>query len=264
MVQAARVAQLYFKTTPPVSGTDLIVQDSKWTANYGGFGGGVSKANLEAEFKTPLGRLTAGEHLAATGNGYIRQRYVPASNGSARVAFTPSLKGSHEELYFGFDLFLESGWQWVKGGKFVGLAGGSQPTGGNASPTGFSARHMWRAGGELSIYAYHPDQGAFGTHMSAGQVLVIGSWQRIIQHIKMNTGSSFNGHAGLWHNGTKYVNRTDFRWRNPSAPGFADYAIDALLYASFYGGSDASWAPSTTTFARYRDFRIGATFAAVA
>ena len=68
--------------------------------------------------------------------------------------------GGYDDLYCSYYVRFAPGFDYVKGGELPGLAGGAANTGGN-KPTGrdgWSARMMWRTGGEVVQYVYHVDQ----------------------------------------------------------------------------------------------------------
>jgi len=59
------------------------------------------------------------------------------------------------EYYLDYEVAFDSGWAWVKGGKLPGLVGGSHTSGCAAiTPDGWSARFMWRTGGQGEVYLY--------------------------------------------------------------------------------------------------------------
>ncbi|HEY5039276.1 MAG TPA: hypothetical protein VIJ93_09420, partial [bacterium] len=65
-----------------------------------------------------------------------------------------------ESLYFRYYVRFDPGFDFVKGGKLPGLAGGKGNTGGHKAngTDGWSARVMWRSDGKIVQYVYHPDQ----------------------------------------------------------------------------------------------------------
>lgn len=138
--------------------------------------------------------------------------------------------------------------QWVKGGKLPGLCGGDCNTGGNKpNGNGFSTRYMWRANGALVVYLYHLDQqGNYGEDISTGFTFPEDQWVTIKQRIKLNTGNNANGVLQVWVNGSQKINRTNIRYMNNSTK-----RIDTFYFSTFHGGSDSTWAPSSTVYARF-------------
>jgi hypothetical protein len=151
-----------------------------------------------------------------------------------------------------YQVKFQPGFQWVKGGKLPGLAGGSAPTGGNTGwdGNGFSARFMWRTNGLLVAYLYYRDQASqYGDDISTGVYLPVNQWVTIKLYVKMNTGSNTNGVLQVWVNGSQKINRS-IRWMTNGN------RIDKMYLDTFFGGSDASWAPSSDCYIRYDNFKL--------
>lgn len=88
----------------------------------------------------------------------MRARYRPFSRGSPRL-FNRILFDDVKSGTLSFDFKLHSQFEFVKGGKMHGLAGGSATTGcKDIDPNGWSVRMMWRREGEVEAYIYHQDR----------------------------------------------------------------------------------------------------------
>jgi hypothetical protein len=226
--------------------------------------GGVTGDALAIEFaRAPdwTNRIDELSVFSEARGSSLRQRYTPTADGSPVVMFPMPIEGGME-VWLSYRMLFETGWEWVKGGKLPGLAGGTYPTGGLRDDNGFSARFMWRTNGELSVYAYHHDRPtlwgedfylleADGTRWRAP----IDQWFTIRQRIKMNTGdSTYDGEVEVWIDGERKLLKTGLRWRKNTT-----YTCDTFLYSSFYGGGDPSWAPSKITYARFDDFKVAST-----
>ncbi|KAG5219698.1 polysaccharide lyase family protein [Salix suchowensis] len=67
-----------------------------------------------------------------------------------------------KEITLGYRVFFQKGFDWVKGGKLPGVYGGDSDdeaiscSGGRRSTKCFSARLMWRSGGQGEFYTYLP------------------------------------------------------------------------------------------------------------
>lgn len=223
--------------------------------------GEVNAATLEAEFGKRLDWVAEPGELAVVDDGsgrVLRQRYAPTSGGSRVVSFPVPITGG-AEVYLSYRVYFEPGWEWVKGGKLPGLAGGTYPTGGKFDDDGFSARLMWRDGGKLSLYAYHHDRPTvFGEDFYLTEpdgtpyAAPVGKWITVTERIKMNTtGETFDGEVDVWIDGAQKLKKTGLRWRKNTG-----YTADTFLYSSFYGGADPSWAPKATTHALFDDFKV--------
>lgn len=225
--------------------------------------GQVTRADLEQSFG-PIANSYNLEHLAIVedNNGrVIRAKYDPKSNGSDRVGFRVMVTPG-EERWLSYRLYFEPGFEFVKGGKLPGLAGGAANTGGNKpdGTDGYTSRLMWRRNNALVVYLYHPDQpSVYGEDFRhQGLMLQTGRWYTVRQRIVMNTNNQTNGRLESWVNGQRYI-AEDIRYRRQDNA----FSVDSLLFSTFYGGNDTSWAPSKTTYIRFAHFKIAATRAGV-
>lgn len=219
--------------------------------------GSLSRNTLRSAAGMGATYLGSSGDLSIAGSGgerYLRQRYVPNSKGSPRVQAPVPLRSS-DEMWLSYRVYFEPGWQWVKGGKLPGLAGGSLPSGGKGANgrDGFSARLMWRADGRLAVYAYHPDRPrSTGEDLPLEGRVDTGRWIQITQRVVMNSAPNRrDGIVEMWVDGQQRLSRRDIRWRTSGS-----FGIDSLFYSSFYGGNDRSWGPSGTTYARFDDFKV--------
>lgn len=229
--------------------------------------GSVTTAHMQQVFNTPQGLgFTQGlSHMAIVNDGirnYLRQEYVPNAKGSPRTQVAVNL-GAYNELYMSFRFHLEPNFEFSKGGKMHGLGGGTYPSGGTppAPGEGFSWRHMWRfnSGVHASYkrfegYAYHSDMTqTFGDEIPYGPEVrdpALGVWHTLTQRVKLNTGTNFDAVVQTWFNGV-----LQHTWNGRLKNG-GTYTVDKFRYATFYGGDNSTWSPSTTTHVRYRDFKI--------
>ena len=66
---------------------------------------------------------------------------------------------SYETLSCQYKIKFEKGFDFRRGGKLPGFAGGDKPAGGDHSDKGFTARIMWREKGDMHQYVYYPKDG---------------------------------------------------------------------------------------------------------
>jgi hypothetical protein len=193
-------------------------------------------------------------------NRFLRVTY-PANQfgpGNGGVQFEVSLHGRHEELYLAYRVRFAPGFDFVQGGKLPGLVGGSSPTGCTTDRTGgFSARNMWRPGGSVAQYLYHPErQNRCGDdwyyRISGSNVrFTPGRWHTIEHHIKMGTSGQRDGVMQAYIDGRLALDGR-LKWRNSGA----SYGIDKLFFSTFFGGSNQSWAPRSQQQADFDDFVV--------
>ncbi len=216
--------------------------------------GSVDASTVSAMFGRSPMWLSNGHRLAVSSDGgeaVLVQQYVPTGEGTDRVSFAFET-GGRDRATLTYRVRFREGWAWVYGGKLPGLAGGNMPTGGNHSDGGFSARFMWREGGQLVVYAYYPGMSNnWGEDIPVGFTLPVGKWTTIRQEIVMNDQGRSNGVLKVWINGNLLLSRSDMTWRTRS-----EVNVDRFLYSSFYGGNEPKWAPSTTTYAEFADFEV--------
>ena len=158
------------------------------------------------------------------------------------VNWKPELGGKFNELVYSYKLKLAKGFDFVKGGKLPGIAGGTANTGGKKpnGRDGWSVRMMWDRHGKLVQYVYHPDQlRAFGDAFEWNMPrLETGKWHDIKTRVRLNSAGKHNGIIQSWLDGKLVLDRRDLRFRDNNK-----LQIDRFMFASFFGGSDPSWAP---------------------
>jgi hypothetical protein len=193
----------------------------------------------------------------------LRVTYPPAVFGPADggVQFLIPLPSSFDELYLSYRLRFAEGFDFVRGGKLPGLVGGTHPTGCVSDLGGFSARMMWRPGGACVQYMYFPekvnscgDDYVYQTD-SAKVVFTPGVWHRVRHRIRMNTPGVHDGILQAWFDGNVALDEQAFLYRTATS----SFGIDALYFSTFFGGSDDTWAPSTTQTLDFDDFVISKT-----
>jgi len=151
------------------------------------------------------------------------------------------LKPGHEYL-FEYRVRFNADFPFMRGGKLPGLAGGNAPTGCvNADANGFSARQMWRTGGQLVAYLYDQDQGGeCGNNITTSLNFKPRQWYSLKQRVKLNTGRNHDGHLQIWVDGQMLIDRKNMEYM---AEGPANL-INSVLFHSFFGGSTQDWAPT--------------------
>lgn len=162
-----------------------------------------------------------------------------------------------------FDVRVPAGFPATRGGKLLGICGGTCPTGGRAptdrqtaagendptgSATGFSARTMWGEDGYLYLYFYNPDQdGRFADGLQyrlKGRSVYIGDgdWHQVRQYVALNDPGKRNGVLKVWFDDQLVLDESKVRFRDDDS-----YGIDSLLLHSFFGGESEEAAPAVDT-----------------
>ena len=163
------------------------------------------------------------------------------------------------------------------------MAGGrsnGRGCGGGADPSEcFSVRMMWRSEGygETYIYApegkqgkdfcsYYPHCGgrgrgpvpcnvcnlAKGTSFGRGSfTFKRGEWQRIRLSLVLNDPDRANGYLELQVDGKTVISYPRMRWRTSSK-----VKIEAIDFASWFGGSNPSWSPPKDTYVLLKNLKV--------
>ena len=159
-----------------------------------------------------------------------------------------------------YKLTFSRNFNWVKGGKLPGLCGGPESvTGGNPANgrNGFSVRLMWRADGRGEAYVYHMHQpGKYGESLRFPSDFRFQTGEPLLVRLRvsMNTPGRRDGRLDVWVGTTKsrkyrhVLSRADMEWR-----ATRDIALDGLLFETFYGGGDTTWAPRRPSFTLFSD-----------
>lgn len=148
-----------------------------------------------------------------------------------------------------------------EGGKLPGLCGGNNCSGGdNCDGTnGFSARFMWRAGGQIVLYLYHMDKPEkYGEDHplkyadGSNVIFERGTWHHIEERVKINSaGDVYDGEVQAWVDGKEVLSLKGLRFTNNGDK------VDKLYISTFHGGDDETWAPTETCHIWFDDIRIG-------
>jgi hypothetical protein len=180
---------------------------------------------------------------------------VSTSQGSERLVERQVLPAALE-YSLNYDVFFENGWKWVNGGKLPGLAP-TNYTAGCKDPTtyGWSVRGSWMEGGQLIVYDYDQKRdNRCGEYTYAGVNLTINEWHALTIHVKLNQpANASNGIMSMYLNGTRVVHETS-EWLRGDEQNIS--MITTFLFATFFGGSDATWSPNTTVYSRFDNFAV--------
>lgn len=180
----------------------------------------------------PKGSLGPGK-----GGGHFSERLAP-----------------HKAYRLSYRVVFEKGFDFRRGGKLPGLAGGKANTGGNkATGDGWSARYMWGEGGKLDLYLYHLDQKTqYGDRIELKAQAVPGKWITLSQVVHVNTPDKADGRIQVWLNEKLALDQKGLRLRGKVDTDVA--LIDKFLFSTFHGGSTREWAPIRNSHARFDDF----------
>jgi hypothetical protein len=160
-----------------------------------------------------------------------------------------------DELYLRYYVRFTQPFDFVKGGKLPGLFGGTEASGGK-KPDGtnrFSTRFMWRTQGAGELYAYLFGQDdPYGVSLDRGKwKFQVGKWHCLEQHVRLNTPGKEDGVISVWFDSAKVLDLQQIRFRTVKS-----LQIEGILFSTFFGGNDASWAASVDSVIEFRDFAL--------
>lgn len=159
-----------------------------------------------------------------------------------------------DSLTLSYYVRFSENFDFVKGGKLPGLFGGIGNNGGNIpdGTDGFSTRYMWRKKGYGEIYAYLPTSQKHGTSIGRGTwQFVPGKWYHLQQEIILNQPNQQNGLIRVWVDGQKVIEESSLVFRTTKT-----LKIDGILFSTFFGGDDSSWATRKDVYADFADFSV--------
>ncbi|OWA54690.1 hypothetical protein BV898_19089 [Hypsibius exemplaris] len=178
---------------------------------------------------------------------------------------------NRDSVALNYKVYFPKNFEWAKGGKLPGLYSKFGQSGGHTDdPTGFSYRVMWRAGGQAEAYVYAPSRqdpsieripgyfadGTIGQSIGRGvQTFLADQWNTVKVFIKLNSIQNgrpiADGILKLIINGKPAVDFSKMIWRSR-----ADVQIEGVMFQTFFGGNDVSYAPTKDTFIAFKSFSL--------
>ncbi|HEY9620729.1 MAG TPA: hypothetical protein V6C78_10185 [Crinalium sp.] len=156
--------------------------------------------------------------------------------------------------HLSYDLRFSNNFDFVQGGKLPGLYGGTGNNGGNIpdGTDGFSTRFMWRREGQGEVYAYLPSSKDHGTSLGRGAwSFKPGVWHHLEQEVTLNQPGQPNGRVQVWLDGKAVFTQNQLNFRSTDS-----LKINGLLFSSFFGGNDSSWATPKDVYADFANFSL--------
>ncbi|MFB2938924.1 polysaccharide lyase [Aerosakkonemataceae cyanobacterium BLCC-F154] len=159
-----------------------------------------------------------------------------------------------DALRLSYYVRFSDNFDFVKGGKLPGLFGGNNNTGGKIpdGTDGFSTRYMWRRNGDGEVYAYLPTSKKHGTSLGRGNwQFQPGKWHFIEQELTLNQPGKNDGRIRVWFDGEQVLDEKELAFRTTK-----DLKIEGILFSTFFGGGDSSWASSKDVYADFANFSV--------
>jgi hypothetical protein len=170
--------------------------------------------------------------------------------------------GNHRAAQLSYTMQFSQGFDFVKGGKLPGVCGGPENVSGGKpgdGRNGFSVRLMWRSEGRGEAYVYHKNQPEkYGESFAFPEDFRFptGKPVHVRLAVEMNTGGQRDGILRVWltlpgQDERLVIERSDMEWRSSDT-----FHVDSLLFETFHGGNDKTWAPTRPCHTEFTDFRI--------
>lgn len=245
--------------------------------------GTYSVSNLAADWNSPSwndgvdeGRVSIANDADAYGDKSLVVKYNEGGTTDSKSQWQLDFDQGYEELFLTYRIRFDENFDFVRGGKLPGLAGGAANTGGNKpnGTDGWSARMMWRTDGSggsslnpdeanLVQYLYHPDQPTNFGHDQKWDDGSNGQWKKFesdqwyhMQHrVVMNTPGQDDGILQAWFDGEMVLDVQDIRYRDT-----ASLQIDMMYFSTFFGGSSSIWEATKDELAYFDDFVVSTDF----
>src|ERR1700730_4471493 len=211
------------------------------------------------DFTGPATRTFSQQFISQVGSTYVHVTYPAGSSapssghpGGAQAPLRMGV-GSLDNAALTYQLRFPVGFQFVKGGKLPGLCGGQCWTGSNNGPGGWSTRFMWRANGAGEVLLSDATTTGYGTDLGRGNwtFLADGHWHTLSQTIHLNTPGQADGTIDVVYNGVQVGHFTGITFRTD-----ASTRIDSLMFTTFFGGHDSTWAPTADMSIDFASFHV--------
>ena len=235
---------------------DPFLDDYRTLLGQAGYLGDPSRPVLSMDFEAvlpgdPADHLLQHEKLSlapdagvGTSTG-LRAEYTGSDRGSERIVTHVFLPEPGLEFSLNYDVRFDQDFQFVRGGKLLGLGPEEHIAGGRPIvPSGWSARVTFKEGGAARLYTYHQDmQGQYGDR---GVIHKPFNFEReryysVSLHVRVNDPpEAANGFSRLYVDGDLIENHEALRLRGT---GGQPSLINKFMFSSFHGGHMPEWAP---------------------
>ncbi len=234
-----------------------------WVLNFDHLSKGqYSNADVSKDWNCP--ERNQGNHLVDIVEGEeafngqsLKIQFPKGSSGCSAysdcISWLPNIGGKFERLYYGFRVKFPENFDFVKGGKLLGLGSADVKHEGKKSKdsSSWTVRTMWDKKGKLVQYVHYPNQlRKYGDvyKWKMDEPLSKNQWHTIQTLVTLNKEGESNGTIQTWLDGRKVLNVQGFRFRENK-----EQAIDHFVFSSFFGGNGPFWAPKSDQYAYIDD-----------
>jgi hypothetical protein len=184
----------------------------------------------------------------------LRAEYTGYDRGSERIVRHLFLPEPALEYSLNYDVRFDRDFQFVKGGKLIGLGPAKHVTGGRpVVPGGWSARVTFKEGGAARLYTYHQDQpGQYGDRLPVEDPFHF-------EKERFEPADAANGFSRLYVDGDLVDSHEGLRFRGEDSEASL---INKFMFSSFHGGHMPEWAPRdadgnyTTVYAYFDNISV--------
>ncbi len=186
--------------------------------------------------------------LSITSGKQLSVKLLKNSTGSNGGQFAQiPIQRSSNSYTLRYNVKFPNNFEFGKGGKIPGLAGGRAYSGCRSEETkrngdGWSSRVMWTDGGNnrpfFYPYVYYNGMPTrCGDSFNKKYYIQKNKWYTVEMFVKMNTGSSSNGVLRIKVNNQTLIQKNNMKWVTKNA----GREIDKFMMGIFRGGNDSSW-----------------------
>ena len=174
----------------------------------------------------------------------LEATYVGYDRGSERIVVEFPL-GERSDVYtLCYDIRFDEDFQFVRGGKIMGLGPDKKVTGGNAvSPGRWSARSNFGEEGVVHTYVYSQNKNwKWGESVHSDKpAFTKGTYHKVTLQVQLNDPPATpNGISRIYVDGQLQVSHENIQYRKVAGDSTL---ISKLLLETFHGGNVPSYAP---------------------
>ncbi len=209
-------------------------------------------------------KLSLAPGAGVGGSAGLRAEYTGFEKGSERIVRHLFLPEPGLEFSLNYDVRFDKDFQFVKGGKLLGLGPEKHISGGRAIvPVGWSTRVTFTGTNGLKLYTYHQDmQGQYGDR---GDIQLPFKFEReryysVSLHVRVNDPpEASNGFSRLYVDGQLIERHENLRLRGTGGDATL---INKFMFSSFHGGHNPDNAPRdkdgnyTTVYATFDNISV--------
>ena len=192
---------------------------------------------------------------------YPKGSYKPSASIQGGLGFyaSPLYMFPSTKRTLSYQVSFADNFDWVKGGKLPGLfLGNPGASGGRYSTEGASVRIMWRANGDAEAYVYlpigvtQPSSYNSTTHIIHNDDKGDSLWRGLFKLSKKMVNTilisidTTKGSLNVMINGVG----------KSCSVNWSQLNVSGIVFDTFFGGNDSSWATPHTTYASFSNFQL--------